>query len=61
MKKRMQWALLVLVGIAFGIAIGSTGCASTGTSKPQAPLEDTGVPVDPPPGCVDLRKRGGAC
>lgn len=37
-----------------------SGCSGTTTRTVEAPLETEGT-TTPPPGCVDLRERGGAC
>ncbi len=39
---------------------GLTACTSTVEKRGHAPLSTDGA-VQPPPGCKDLRKRGGAC
>lgn len=66
MKFTYRRLLLLLVAVLFGCSISLTACEqrptpTVETTGPQAPLEDTGKKVDPPPGCQDLRKRGGAC
>ena len=45
--------------IALLLAVSFAGCAGTG-QKPDAPLQTEGETA-PPPGCVELRQRGGAC
>ena len=36
------------------------GCAAPAMPKADAPLQTEGT-TSPPPGCQDLRQRGGAC
>lgn len=50
--KKYGFALLFAVSLI-------AGCAGTGR-KPDAPLQTEGE-ITPPPGCVELRQRGGAC
>lgn len=52
--KRFVMAFLVTLCVG-----GLYGCASDPV-KPSAPLQTDGE-VTPPPGCRDLRERGGAC
>lgn len=52
--KRFVMAFVLTLSIG-----GLYGCASTEV-KPSAPLQTDGD-ATPPPGCRELRKRGGAC
>ncbi|QVD49197.1 hypothetical protein LUCX_127 [Xanthomonas phage vB_XciM_LucasX] len=50
-----------LVALLLTLSVGGLyGCASTAQPRGSAPLKTEGTTA-PPPGCVDLRKRGGAC
>lgn len=44
--------------LAFALCVVIAGCAAP--QSPDAPLETSGETA-PPPGCEDLRERGGAC
>jgi len=46
--------------LALTVLLLLVGCTHTPTREPEKPLQ-TGDAVEPPPGCVDLRARGGAC
>lgn len=48
-----KWSVLAALAIAL------SGCVSVPEAQP--PLRDTGEQVAPPPGCEDLRARGGRC
>lgn len=50
---------LLAVIVTFVLAIPS-GCTRNEVHRGSAPLQTDGVTA-PPPGCIDLRKRGGAC
>lgn len=50
-------ALTVFLLVVMAVIIG--GCTRERV-KPRAPLQMTGD-TSPPPGCIDLRRRGGAC
>ncbi len=50
---------LLLASVMTLCLSGLVACAQKET-RPSAPLQTDGV-TTPPPGCVDLRKRGGAC
>lgn len=52
--KRFVMAFLLTLSIG-----GLYGC-TTDPVKPSAPLQTDGEST-PPPGCRDLRERGGAC
>ncbi len=52
--KLYRYALTVLALLTL------SGC-QTDAAKPAPPLETTHEQVPPPPGCVELRRRGGAC
>ena len=68
-KKSLFWGLAV--SLVIGLAGSLGGCKPTNPvivpeqstphdSDAQAPLPTT-APVEPPPGCKDLRERGGSC
>lgn len=53
--KKFTMAFLLTIGIG-----ALHGCTTPEPRKENAPLQ-TGHTVKPPPGCIELRKRGGSC
>lgn len=55
----------MLAALLMALVSATGGCKRdtdvTPTNGPQPPLESTNKTTEPPPGCRDLRKRGGAC
>lgn len=50
----------LLLASVMTLCLGGLVACTSSEPRPSAPLQTDGVTA-PPPGCVDLRKRGGAC